>query len=71
MIALEQIVDEIYPYFVDDPATSAFPDDGRMAMGDDEPLGCWYCDNPLPELPHQAYVDPCPHCGYIPGGADG
>jgi hypothetical protein len=28
--ALERIDDEVVPYFGDDPARSAFPDDGRL-----------------------------------------
>ncbi len=30
-VALEQIGDEVYPYFFDDPDRCAFPDDGRLA----------------------------------------
>jgi len=32
VIAWERIGDEIHPYFVDDPATCAFPGDGRMEV---------------------------------------
>ena len=37
-VAWERIGDELRPYWPDDPATSAFPDDGRLAdeAGEDD-----------------------------------
>jgi hypothetical protein len=32
VVALEQIGDEVHPYFPDDPGGCAFPDDGRMEV---------------------------------------